>query len=91
MSRDDVNDLILGAVVVVLGYALYKHFKVQAPAASSTPTQMGIAVGEVTGNATTSGPTSPYTSIKDLLSGAVHDIGGFDGKNYLAMIEGYSW
>jgi hypothetical protein len=89
MKRDDVHDLMLGAVLVVLGYALYKHFNpTSATTAPAAQTPMGIAVGEVASNATTSGPKSPYTSLQDLLAGAVHDIGGFGGTNYLAMLEG---
>jgi hypothetical protein len=89
MKRDDIHDLMLGAVLVVLGYALYKHFNpTSTTTAPAVRSPMGIAVGEVMGNATTSGPTSPFTSLKDLLSGTVHDIGGFDGTNYLAMLEG---
>jgi hypothetical protein len=84
MSRDDIHDLMLGAVVVVLGYALYKHFKQPAAPAPSPAT---IAIGEAAGNANTSGPNSPFTTLQDLLTGTVHDIGGFGGTNYLAIME----
>jgi hypothetical protein len=86
MTRDEINDLVLGAVVVVLGYALYKHFKAQQPAAA--PSQQQIAIGEAAGNGNTTGPASPFTTLQDLLTGTVHDIGGFGGTNYLALMEG---
>lgn len=87
MTREEINDLVLGAVVVVLGYALYQHFKAQQPAAGAAPTRASVAVGEAAGNANTSGLNSPFTTLQDLLTGTVHDIGGFDGTNYLALME----
>jgi hypothetical protein len=85
MTREDIHDLALGAVLVVLGYALYRHFKAQPLPAGPTPQQ--IAIGETAGNANTSGPNSPFTTLNDLLTGTVHDIGGFGGENYLALLE----
>jgi len=87
MTRDDMHDLALGAALVILGYALYKHFQAGQPLPASTSN----AVGAVENNYTTSGPTSPYTSLTDLLSGTVHDIGGWQGQNYLAGLEDNSF
>jgi hypothetical protein len=87
MKRTEFHDLALGAALIILGYALVKHFQAQ-PAASITPTVVQATPAQaVEGNYTTSGPTSPFTSLADLLSGTVHDIGGFGGQNYLAGIE----
>jgi hypothetical protein len=83
MTRDDIHDLALGAALVILGYALYKHFQSGQPLPASTAN----AVTDVENNYTTSGPTSPFTSLTDLLSGTVHDIGGYQGQNYLAGLE----
>lgn len=87
MTRDDIHDLALGAALAILGYALYKHFQAGQPLPASTAT----AVTAVENNYTTSGPTSPYTSLTDLLSGTVHDIGGWQGHNYLAGLEDNSF
>lgn len=87
MTRDDMHDLALGAALVILGYALYKHFQAGQPLPASTAN----AVKAVENNYTTSGPTSPYTSLTDLLSGTVHDIGGWQGHNYLAGLEDNSF
>lgn len=84
MTRDDMHDLALGAALAILAYALYKHFQGSQPLPAST----AAAVNAVENNYTTSGPTSPFTSLADLLTGAVHDIGGYNGQNYLAGIEG---
>jgi len=82
-----MHDLALGAALIVLGYALYKHFQASQPLPASTAT----AVTAVENNYTTTGPTSPYTSLTDLLSGTVHDIGGWQGQNYLAGLEDTSF
>jgi hypothetical protein len=85
MSREELHDLLLGGVLVVLAYTLYKHFKQPV---STQPNPVQTAVNNAVSNATTSGPGSPFTTINDLLNGAVHeDIGGFGGTNYLALME----
>jgi hypothetical protein len=72
---------MMGAAVVALAYALYKHFKPgAAKAAPATAQPSG-------GAAFAYGAPSPFTTLADLLSGAVHDIGSFDGQNYLGTIE----
>lgn len=76
MTKDDIQDLAVGAVLVVLAYAVYRHFKT-APAAAPAP-RAGVAVGEP--------PPSPFTTLQDLLSGTVQDIGSFGGRNYLNEI-----
>lgn len=94
MKKSDIHDLMLGAVVVVLGYALYQHFKTAPSSQPYTPygkTPMGVNVGETVGGANSDGSASPFTSLRDLLTGTVHDIGGFNGRNYLAEIEGGSF
>lgn len=87
MSKDEMHDLALGAALVILGYALYKHFKAGQPLPAST----AAAVNAVENNYTTSGPASPFTSLTDLLTGTVHDIGGYQGHNYLAELEDNSF
>lgn len=86
MSKDDMEQLMLGAVIAVLGYALYKHFNPSSAGPAPT-SSLGVAVGEVASNGNT-GPVSPFTMLENLLTGTVHDIGGFDGTNWLAQIEG---
>lgn len=85
MTRDEMHDLLTGVAVAVLGYALYQHFKTK-PTMPAAPTVTTPAQA-VENNYTTSGPASPFTSMVDLLTGTVHDIGGFGGQNYLAQIE----
>lgn len=85
MNKDQVQELMLGAVVAVLAYALYKHFKAPAAGQPSTPygqKPMGFAVGEPTAQSR----PNPFTNLNDLLTGAVHDIGGYQGQDYLATM-----
>ncbi|MGZ4837642.1 MAG: hypothetical protein ACXVZR_03770 [Terriglobales bacterium] len=85
MSKDEVHELLMGAALVALGYALYQHFKTK-PATAPMPA-ITTPAQAVENNYTTTGPSSPFTSLTDLLTGTVHDIGGFGGTNYLAQIE----
>lgn len=84
MNQSEVHDLMLGAVAAVLVYALYKHFKPGASAATA-PAVAPVQTGG--GAAFAYGEPSPFTSMTDLLTGAIHDIGGYDGQNYLADME----
>ena len=72
MTNEDMKSLILGTALVVAGYAIYRQFK---PAASAPAAGQGIAPGEPA--------PSPYTTLNDLLSGAVLDIGEWGGRNYV--------
>lgn len=84
MNKDAVQDLMTGAVVVVLAYAMYRHF-VKAPGASASklvpqammprPQAVNVPVA------------SPYTTIYDYMAGGLVDYGAFDGRNYLAELE----
>ncbi len=86
MNKDQINELLMGAAVVALAYALYKHFKPGANAAASPAP--AVAPAQVGGGAAFAyGEPSPFTTLTDLLSGTVHDIGGFNGENYLADME----
>ena len=90
MKQDDVQSLMMGLVMVALGYALYKHFKpgTTAPGAAPRPAQgpggtsQSFAYGEpspYTG--------SPFTALSDILSGTVIDVGSYGGRNYLNEIS----
>lgn len=81
MNKDQIQELMLGVAVVALGYALYKHFKPGAKVAAP------VSVAKAGGAAFAAGEPSPFTSMKDLLTGAVSDFGAYDGNNYLADIE----
>jgi hypothetical protein len=87
MNQNQVQELIMGAALVALSYALYKHFK---PGANKSPTSTPAPYSPL---ATTYGPTvgapydvnSPagYMKLVDLLKGTVGDIGSYNGQNYL--------
>ena len=89
MSKEATQELLMGAVMVLLAYAAYRHFK---PAPAKAPAQakmaqpsQGFAAGEPSPSSTYTG--SPYTSLTDLLTGTTHDIGEFQGRNYLNEIS----
>lgn len=85
MNKDEIQELILGVAVVALGYALWKNFKGGAVAVGTKSSAGGVTVAPY-------GAVSPFTSLTDLLSGTTHDIGSFNGQNYLAQMEaGSPW
>lgn len=88
MSKEELNDLMMGAALVALGYALLQHFKQPAAAlpAAGMPSPGGAAAA-AGGPAFAAGEPSPFTTINDLLTGTVHDLGGYQGQNYLALTE----
>jgi hypothetical protein len=72
MTRDDIHDLIIGAAVVALGYALYQHFKDRKAAtpgafAKIDPMNVDHGFGYDPMN------PSDYISLADLLRGTVAD------------------
>ena len=82
-----MQDLLMGAAVIALGYALYTHFR---PASASTPIRVQTASAASTaagGAAFADGQVSPFTSLFDWFSGTTIDVGAFDGVNYLADME----
>ena len=84
MSKDAVQNLMVGAVMIVLGYAVIQHFrKPAAPGAAPRPTQGpgGTAQSFAPGAPAYTG--SPFTAMADLLSGTTQDVGSFGGRNYL--------
>jgi hypothetical protein len=84
MNKEQIQELILGAAVVALGYALWKNFKGSAKVSTKT------AAGGVT--VAPYGAVSPFTSLTDLLTGTVSDIGAYEGVNYLGQLEaGSPW
>lgn len=100
MNKEATQELMMGAVLVLLAYAAYRHFSQAKPpsiAAPTTPrpTTSGGAGGGKT-NMPNLAPTapwaqpaaapSPFTSLANLLTGTTHDIGGFQGTNYLNTI-----
>ena len=88
MSKDDVQSLMMGSVLVVLSYAMVKHFqRPAAPGAAARPVQgPGGTVQNFAPNAPSPYTGSPFTVMQDLLSGRSVDIGAFEGANYLNAI-----
>lgn len=78
MTADDKQGLMMGAVVAVLAYALYRHFVPAGAAAKKAPASTAY---------TAYGEASPYTSMYDYSKGQVVDVGAYEGHNYLADIE----
>lgn len=85
MTKDQVQELMMGAALVALGYALWQHFK--RPASPAAATSQAAAQQQAGGAEFAYGEPSPFTTLQDLLSGAVHDIGSWNGENYLADLE----
>lgn len=84
MNKDQIQELMMGVAVVALGYALYKHFK---PGAAVATKAAAVSTASAGGPAFAYGASSPFTSMKDLLTGTVHDFGEYQGENYLADME----
>lgn len=107
MSNEKTQELMMGAVMVLLAYAAYRHFKPSAPttrapapakmapgmAPSVSPYTAGYAAGAPSPSSSYDG--SPFTSLQDIMQGSTHDIGGYQGRNYLdeiaePIVSGYN-
>lgn len=93
MNKQDIQDLVMGAAVVGLGYVLYKQFK---PGAAMTGTGTGtlspILGGQITPtyNPMYGAPYDPNTvsgqfGLAGLLSGTTNEW-TYGGKDYLGSI-----
>lgn len=89
MSKEQINELLMGAAAVALAYALYKHFKPGAATAKvSTKSATAAGASAAAGGAAFAyGEPSPFTSMQNLLTGSVNDMGSWQGVDYLAQIE----
>lgn len=67
MTREDFNDLILGALAIGAAYFAYQHWKAKKAAPTPPPT---IAAGEPMP------ARNPYGNMADLVHGSIHDLGG---------------
>jgi hypothetical protein len=80
MKRDDIHDLLIGAALVGLAYAFYRHSKVAGAARSTAATAAGVPYSGTDPTKVNSGvsydPANPgqALSLSDLLRGAVHDV-----------------
>lgn len=93
MNKDQINELLTGVAAVALAYALYKHLKpgssgavVPSPAAIKAAAADAAQAAQA-GPAFAYGAPSPFTSMTDLLTGTVNDMGSWQGVDYLATIE----
>lgn len=91
MSKDAVQEIIMGIAVVALGYAMYTKFKGGGAAgyAGVAPGGQfaGVAANPVYGPSV-GAPYNPATvsgsmGLAALLANTVGDIGSFNGQNYL--------
>jgi len=94
MNKEATQELMMGAVLVLLAYAAYRHFTANnAPPTAGEPAAPRQGIASSLLPSTTKRPTtqarmpSPYTSLTDLLSGTTHDIGAYEGRNYLDEIS----
>lgn len=83
MSKDATQDLMMGAVVVVLAYAMYRHFK-PASAPARAPVGSSTAPRPSSGVSWTNDPTGPTTLWGYINGDPVAD--NWIGKDYLSMI-----
>jgi hypothetical protein len=83
MSRDELQDVMLGAVVVALLYAFYKHAKTAAAPVFSVNNPINPPTG------TSYDPANPgaYIPLSSLLSGTVHDITTGQTQNYASTAD----
>jgi hypothetical protein len=82
MSKDTLQELLMGAAIVVLGYALWKHFKAGQGAAPA-----GILPGEFNPNQQAAKPFS----FADLISGTTNENAAlaswsYHGQDYLSAL-----
>lgn len=72
MTRDNIHDLMMGAVAVALVYALYKHMQ----SASQTAQTFAVNNPIKPAQGTSYNPANPgaYISLASLLNGAVSDF-----------------
>jgi hypothetical protein len=79
MSKDELHELLMGAVLVALGYALYQHFKGAQNRAAPPASPLAVNQSRPV-DVNTAAPlfTSPWATdtpgLYDLLAGSVHDI-----------------
>lgn len=95
MKKQDIQDLVMGAAVVAVGFILYKQFKAPASAWSGSGTVGGVMVGGQVGgyyDPTLGAPYNPETvagrmGLADLWNGISNTdwLGG--GTDYLATIS----
>lgn len=80
MNQNDMHDLLIGAVLIVLGYAIYQHFKPQTsslvgfnPATQSTAMPTLATPVTDTANDSMVHLTDGAMTLSDLLYGSVSD------------------
>lgn len=85
MNKEAVQNLMVGAVMIVLGYAVFQHFrKPAAPGAAPRPAQgPGGTAQSFAPGAPSPYTGSPFTAVFDLMSGTTQDVGSFGGRNYM--------
>jgi hypothetical protein len=97
MNKDNLNDLLMGAALVALAYALYRHHAPSQVRPMSATNQANFAGVPYSGNDPTRpaqgdsyDPAAPaaFMLVSDLLKGSVHDIVNNDqSSSYMPYVS----
>jgi hypothetical protein len=90
MNKEQIQELMMGAAMIAVVYALWRNFKPAPAKVSAKAAAVTTAAGaqaRAGGAAFAYGEPSPFTSMNDLLGGTVKDTGTWEGIDYLEKIE----
>lgn len=88
MNKQDIQDVIMGAAVVGLGYVLYKQFKTKTLTTGLAPIlggQIGTSYNPMQGAPYDQNTALGSFGLAELLSGTTNDW-TYGGKDYLSTI-----
>lgn len=89
MSKEQIQELMMGAALVALGYALYTHFKkpggvTTTPKTTPAPYSPLTTMGTVQTSPYNSASVAGFMKLSEMLTGTTVDVGAYQGQQYLA-------